>query len=237
MRMAGIEPAHTFYTSSFLVFPVTHKWYEKWDICIRLIFRVHCLGTVTSRVPGKVFLTQYLSILCRIYILFGVLLQRFWSYVSILYSFYSWGGRDGFLERDGFQSAPLVSLSQDCTSILSVRQTPLAFRLSFLLQPCEGSSEGFVRNGNIPFSSDFICHLFSLLATHLILLSTPFLVDLCGTLIWRSGLSTDFLLRLCALQFIECINTIGLLPVRNPVSILDPYLVKYLRVMYLLLRG
>lgn len=191
MRMAGIEPAHTFYTSSFLVFPVTHKWYEKWDICIRLIFRVHCLGTVTSRVPGKVFLTQYLSILCRIYILFGVLLQRLWSYVSILYSFYSWGGRDGFLERDGFQSAPLVSLSQDCTSILSVRQTPLAFRLSFLLQPCEGSSEGFVRNGNIPFSSDFICHLFSLLATHLILLSTPFLVDLCGTLIWGSGLSTE----------------------------------------------
>ena len=96
-----------------------------------------------------------------------------------------------FLERDGFQSAPLVSLSQDCTSILSVRQTPLAFRLSFLLQPCEGSSEGFVRNGNIPFSSDFICHLFSLLATHLILLSTPFLVDLCGTLIWGSGLSTE----------------------------------------------
>ena len=191
MRMAGIEPAHTFYTSSFLVFPVTHKWYEKWDICIRLIFRVHCLGTVTSRVPGKVFLTQYLSILCRIYILFGVLLQRFWSYVSILYSFYSWGGRDGFLERDGFQSAPLVSLSQDCTSILSVRQTPLAFRLSFLLQPCEGSSEGFVRNGNIPFSSDFICQSFSLLATHLILLSTPFLVDLCSTLIWRSGLSTE----------------------------------------------
>ena len=191
MRMAGIEPAHTFYTSSFLVFPVTHKWYEKWDICIRLIFRVHCLGTVTSRVPGKVFLTQYLSILCRIYILFGVLLQRFWSYVSILYSFYSWGGRDGFLERDGFQSAPLVSLSQDCTSILSVRQTPLAFRLSFLLQPCEGSSEGFVGNGDIPFSSDFICQLFSLLATHLILLSTPFLVDLCGTLIWRSGLSTE----------------------------------------------
>ena len=191
MRMAGIEPAHTFYTSSFLVFPVTHKWYEKWDICIRLIFRVHCLGTVTSRVPGKVFLTQYLSILCRIYILFGVLLQRFWSYVSILYSFYSWGGRDGFLERDGFQSAPLVSLSQDCTSILSVRQTPLAFRLSFLLQPCEGSSEGFVRNGNIPFSSDFICQSFSLLASHLILLSTPFSVDLCGTLIWGSGLSTE----------------------------------------------
>ena len=237
MRMAGIEPAHTFYTSSFLVFPVTHKWYEKWDICIRLIFRVHCLGTVTSRVPGKVFLTQYLSILCRIYILFGVLLQRFWSYVSILYSFYSWGGRDGFLERDGFQSAPLVSLSQDCTSILSVRQTPLAFRLSFLLQPCEGSSEGFVGNEDIPFLPiSFVnCSVFSYPLDFAIDSVLSWSLRYSYMKIWVVDWTLFFGCMLC--NSLSVSTQIGLLPVRNPVSILDPYLVKYLGFMYLLLRG